>query len=108
MTNRRVLEATQEKNLVSSSLVSDHSIIIPPCFIGDNVRLVNAVIGPYVSVGANSVVQDSVISDSIIQANSKITSAVISNSMIGNHASYAGSKRDLSIGDFNILSETAN
>lgn len=105
MTNRRVLEICRDKDLVSKTHTSSNSVIIPPCFIGDNVKLVNSVVGPFVSVGANSVIQDSVVSDSIVQANSKITSAVISNSMIGNHASYVGARRDLSVGDYNVLNE---
>jgi glucose-1-phosphate thymidylyltransferase len=102
-TNRRVLELCKEKDLVSKTHVASNAVIIPPCFIGDQVKLVNCVVGPYVSVGANSVIQDAVVSNSIIQANTRVTSAVIHNSMIGNHAEFSGAKADLSIGDYCVM-----
>lgn len=102
-TNQRVLEFNRENKLISTSVVNSNSIIIEPCYIGENVKLLNSVVGPHVSIGANSMIENSVIKNSIIQTNTKIDSANISNTMIGNHVEYKGKADDLSIGDYNII-----
>ncbi|MBX7095833.1 MAG: NTP transferase domain-containing protein [Flavobacteriales bacterium] len=99
-TNQRVLENHKKENMVSASAKVMNSVIVPPCFIGENVSLHNSVIGPHVSIGMNSVVENSIISNSIIQTHAKIADAHISNSMIGNFAEYKGKAADLSIGDY--------
>ncbi|MGB0849727.1 MAG: sugar phosphate nucleotidyltransferase [Bacteroidia bacterium] len=98
-TNQRVLANATEK-LVSDSVQLENSEIIEPCFIGENVRLKNAKVGPYVSIGDNTVVENSVIDNTIIQTESHIQNANITNSMIGNKAFYDGSANEVSIGDF--------
>jgi glucose-1-phosphate thymidylyltransferase len=105
-TNQRILEYNKEKNLVSKSVKNTNSVVIQPCYIGENVTLVNSVVGPYVSIGSNSVIQDSVIRNSIFQNNVKITCAVINNSMLGNNVEYKNCNAELSIGDFSTQ-ETA-
>ena len=99
-TNKKVLELNNEflENNTSASLTN--SIVIPPCYIGDNVELTSSIIGPFVSVGDNTKITNCVINNSLIQENSTIKSAVLSNSMIGNNTSYIGKEIDLSIGDF--------
>ena len=69
-TNKQVLgfEHDAGNNLVSSDVVLQNSEIIQPCFIGENVVLKNTKIGPYVSIGANSVVENSTIENSLIQS----------------------------------------
>jgi glucose-1-phosphate thymidylyltransferase len=99
-TNQRILEFNKGKNLVSSSHQSHNSVIIEPCYIGENVKLVNSVVGPYVSIGNNSVIEDSVIRNSIVQTHSKISCANIQNSMFGNYVDFKSSNSELSIGDY--------
>ena len=84
-TNKRVLEIKHAKNKIASSVINKNSVIIAPCFIGENVQLINSVVGPHVSVGDNSKIINSVVTNSIIQNNTNIETAVIDNSMIGNH-----------------------
>ncbi|MFK7901134.1 MAG: nucleotidyltransferase, partial [Cyclobacteriaceae bacterium] len=61
------------------------------------------VIGPYVSIGDNSSVKNSLISESIIQKDTTINHVHLKNSMIGNHVSLEGTPRDMSLGDFNTV-----
>ena len=104
-TNKQVLgfEHKAENNLVSNDVVLENSEIIQPCFVGENVVLKNTKIGPYVSIGANSVVEDSVIVNSLIQSNVEISNANLDNAMIGNHAKYNGKYTSVSIGDYTEL-----
>lgn len=106
-TNQRVLEYDLEKGiqLVASSAKQINSVIIPPCFIGENVIIENSIIGPHVSIGANSRIIKANIVNSNIQTNAHIENAIIKNSMIGSFTSYKGLARDLSIGDYSTIDE---
>ena len=104
-TNQRVLEhdLAKGKNTIAEDVVTENSIIIPPCFIGKNVKIYNSVIGPHVSVGEGSVINTSIIKNSIVQNNSSIGNALLKDSMIGNNVTYKGNLSDLSLGDYSII-----
>ncbi|WP_276367151.1 sugar phosphate nucleotidyltransferase [Chryseolinea sp. H1M3-3] len=104
-TNQRYLEFIKDQPLVSKKVKLINSLIIPPCFIGDGVILENSVIGPYVSVGENSRVVDSRIRNSIIQKEATLRNAMLENSMLGNFTIFEGSVQDLSLGDFNSITQ---
>jgi glucose-1-phosphate thymidylyltransferase len=101
-TNARMLELIEGEELISPSASIQNSIVILPCYIGDNVVITDAVVGPHVSLGNNTTVYKSVISRSIIQTASHIENKVIHNSMIGNSVSLRGQAEDLSIGDYTV------
>lgn len=103
-TNQRVLEIKKDAAAVDQSVISENSVIIPPVYIGKNVRLNGAVVGPYVSLGDGCIVERSLISNSIVQSNTKITTANITNSMVGNHSEYSGTVNELSISDYSTIS----
>ncbi len=103
-TNQRILEFIKdEKNLIASNAIFNNSTIIPPCYIGENVKIENSVIGPHASIGNNTTIKNSVIDNSIIQQNTTITDARLSNAMIGSFASFKGEKKNLSIGDYTTI-----
>tara|TARA_R110001632_G_scaffold99271_1_gene206009 strand:+ start:12501 stop:13517 length:1017 start_codon:yes stop_codon:yes gene_type:complete len=104
-TNKQVLGFEHDKgnNLVADSVTLENSEIIQPCYIGENVVLKNTKIGPYVSIGENSFIEDSEISNSLIQTNVQISNAKLENAMIGNHAKYDGNYTSVSIGDYTEL-----
>jgi glucose-1-phosphate thymidylyltransferase len=104
-TNKQTLgfEYAAGKNLVSSDVVLNNSEIIQPCYVGKNVVLTDTKIGPYVSIGENSVVENSTIVNSLIQTNVAISNANLNNAMIGNYATYNAKYSSVSIGDFTEL-----
>ena len=99
-TNKRMLEINKNNLKIPSTLKSIDSTIIQPCFIGENVVIKNSVVGPHVSVGANTKIEGSVISNSIVQKNSSIRHSVLDNSMIGNFAEYIQQPEELSLSDY--------
>lgn len=103
-TNSKILSFEKEEfeNIPASAKVSN-SLIIPPCFIGENVVIENSKIGPNVSLGDGTKVVNSNIDNSLIQENSEITHANLSNSMIGNFVKYNGASRDISLGDYSVM-----
>ena len=100
-TNQRVLEFEKGKPFLrGKNIETNNSIIIEPCFIGDNVKISNSIIGPHASIGANSIIEGGIVKNSIVQTSSKITSANICNSMLGEGAEVKGKSLDLSISDY--------
>jgi glucose-1-phosphate thymidylyltransferase len=99
-TNQRILEFNKDTSMISKTHNSFNSVIIHPCYIGENVSLINSIVGPHVSIGDNSVIEDSVVKNSIVQTNSKIAYANIHNSMFGNHVYYKSHRSELSLGDY--------
>ena len=106
-TNQQVLINEQKKgvNTVHDSVKLNNSIIVPPCFIGENVILTNSVIGPHVSLGKDSTIENAVISNSIIQHDVQLNNVVIKDSMIGSKSNYQGLARVLSLGDYSDVNE---
>jgi glucose-1-phosphate thymidylyltransferase len=101
-TNTRVLEYNKSKDMIDSSAKIINSEIIPPCFIGANSKIQNCVIGPYVSIGQETTIIDSEIKNTIIQSQSHLTNAKLSNSMLGNLVQFNGHNitQEISIGDY--------
>ena len=84
-------------------LKSKNSKIIEPCFIGENVVLNNATIGPNVSIGNHCTIENSTIKNSLIQTHTTIKNADLEDAMIGNHVTYDGNFKTVSIGDYSVL-----
>lgn len=102
-TNQRVLEFDKgKKELRANNVTLENSVVIEPCYLGENVKIVNSIVGPHVTLGKGTIVENSVIRNSIVQTNAKLISANIVNSMVGNHAEVKGKSLDLSVGDYNI------
>jgi glucose-1-phosphate thymidylyltransferase len=100
-TNQRVLELKNNKEeLVAASAKIENSVIIAPCFIGENVVVKNSVVGPHVSLEANVEVVDSRLRNCIIQSHSIVKNAQIENSILGKNVTYIEKPRELSLGDF--------
>jgi glucose-1-phosphate thymidylyltransferase len=104
-TNKQVLDFEEKagNNLVDKSVILENSEIIQPCYVGKNVTLKNTKIGPFVSIGENSTIEDSTIENSLIQTNVNIINADLNGAMIGNHATYNGKFTSVSIGDYTEL-----
>lgn len=104
-TNSRMLNFLHKdgSNLVSDTVRIENSTIIPPCFIGENVVLINTTVGPNVSLGNATHVTNSKIKNSLVQTHAHIKNANLDNAMIGNHATFDGNFKSISIGDYSVL-----
>lgn len=103
-TNLRVLEMKYPNNHIATSAKINNSVIIPPCFIGDDVIIESSVVGPHVSIGNNTKVTNSILKNSIVRDHAQLKDAGIDNSLIGNYVHYHGQLKDLSIGDYSTES----
>lgn len=77
----------------------DNCIIIHPVHIGQDCDLTNSIIGPYVTLGANTKLEHAIVSDSIIGDYASIHDIVLRNSVVGSDASIGGLRQSLNIGD---------
>lgn len=102
-TNQRILTLTADQVSIPASANISESVILPPCFIGEHVRIERSVIGPHVSIGDGTTVADSRIQNTLIQNNSTIENKLLSGSMVGNHAKLLGRSQDISVGDYNVI-----
>lgn len=104
-TNQRILELKNgNEELIHSSLQTENAVIIEPCYIGKDVVIKNSVVGPHVSLEGNIQIEDSRISNTIIQVDSIVKNACIENSMLGKSVNYDGKAQNISIGDFSTRS----
>ena len=103
-TNGKILQYEKEEfaNFPATAEI-ENSLIIPPCFIGENVKIKNSKIGPYVSLGNGTCIENSNIENSLIQEKTVINHGNLSNSMIGSNAQYFGVSREISLGDYSVL-----
>jgi glucose-1-phosphate thymidylyltransferase len=76
-----------------------NTIIIPPVAIDPTCIINNAIIGPYVTVGEHTQINDCIIRDSIIGSYSVISNAMLHRSVIGNDATIIGRSKSLNLGD---------
>jgi glucose-1-phosphate thymidylyltransferase len=73
--------------------------IIPPVHIEDGVTLRKSTIGPNVSIGAGSVIEETEISHSIIGSRSTITRSALTHSLVGDETILVGVKGEVTVGD---------
>lgn len=77
----------------------ENTIIIPPVSIGEGCNIKNSVIGPNVTIGDSTVLNYTIVKDSIIGSFSKLYDVVLDDSLIGSDTGIKGETRSLNIGD---------
>ncbi|RFM34756.1 sugar phosphate nucleotidyltransferase [Chitinophaga silvisoli] len=77
----------------------ENAIIIPPVSIGEGCNIKNSIIGPNVAIGDNTVINYSIVKDSIIGSYSNLYEVVLKSSLIGSDANIRGLSQSLNIGD---------
>ncbi|WPY98777.1 sugar nucleotidyltransferase [Christiangramia sp. OXR-203] len=104
-TNGRMLNFLHQdgEKLMADSVKIKDSEITEPCYIGENVELINAKIGPNVSIGDGTKIENSTIKNSLIQTFAEVKNAKLDNAMIGNFARFDGEFTQISIGDYSVL-----
>lgn len=95
-TNRVLLD---EKEDVNGKHEIVDSVIIHPVAIGENVKIVNSVVGPHASIADDSVVENSIISDSVIGSRTHVSKLNLQSSIVGDEANLVGKHNSLNIGD---------
>ena len=96
-------ESTKKEDFARKQITIDKSFIKNPIFIGENSKIVNSVIGPYVSIGNDSHIENSILENCVIEQAVSLKKIISSNSIIGSNAQISNiSKDNLIIGDKTI------
>jgi glucose-1-phosphate thymidylyltransferase len=77
----------------------ENTIIIPPVSIAEGCDIKNSVIGPNVAIGEHTILNYTIVKDSIIGSYSKLYDVVLDDSLIGSDTQIKGETRSLNIGD---------
>jgi len=96
-TNRHLLERTQYYKK------REGNIIIPPVYIADSAKISETIMGPYVSIGEDVTVKNSVIKDSIINRGATVENALLTESIVGEKASVKGGYKRLNVSDSSLV-----
>ena len=99
-TNQEILKYIPADDLRCETAKVKNSLILEPCYIGKDVVIKNSVVGPYVSIGDNTEIDNALVNNSIIQSESVLKGVNAENSMVGNHVNIEGNPTDLSVGDY--------
>ena len=95
--------STKSKLRISASKAAWHSILgkgkEEPVSIGGGCNIKNSIIGPNVTIGENSIIDSSILKDSIIGSFSNLYDIVLDDSVIGSDTNLRGESRSLNIGD---------
>ncbi|SMO63667.1 glucose-1-phosphate thymidylyltransferase [Gracilimonas mengyeensis] len=79
------------------------SKIIPPVYIGDNVKIENSTVGPKVSIENDTVIKNSKIENTIIRDHADLDEVETEGSTIGAHTTLKNVKGKVDVGDHSSL-----
>ena len=99
-TNRTILEKGRAKR---PSTVPPGVTIVDPVYIEENVTLASSTIGPNVSVGAGSIIEDSELRDTVVGVGARVTRSRLSSSLIGDAAHVSGIKGQVNVSDHSVV-----
>jgi glucose-1-phosphate thymidylyltransferase len=102
-TNQRVLEHMKSRGEIPVRHFSEDVKILEPCFIADDVKISNSVIGPYVSIGSGCNINNATISNSIVQEGCVISNISFTRSMLGKHVVMNGGEQTFSLSDYSTV-----
>jgi glucose-1-phosphate thymidylyltransferase len=100
--NKFLLEeySTKKEDYRSLNIVVDRSFIRNPVDIGMNSKIINSVVGPYVSIGKNSFISNCILENCVIEESVILKNMISENSIIGSNVKIENiSKDNLIIGD---------
>jgi glucose-1-phosphate thymidylyltransferase len=79
--------------------LSGDTHIIPPVFIHPSAKVKGSVVGPNTSIGKDSIIENSIIKDSILGERVQVTDSMLNTSLLGNDARVEGHFGKFNLGD---------
>jgi len=80
-----------------------NSVLIEPVHIGKGARVSGSILGPYVSVAEGTVIEESIIKNSILNTNNLVRNVILEGSLLGDEVKLAGAARRMNIGDHSLI-----
>ena len=91
-TNRALLEKKSTSRQLTGVVVNE------PVYMSPTAKLSNCIIGPFTTIGANAVINESIVRNSIISEDAQVHKALLDNSIVGNGAVVRGGYKRINIG----------
>ncbi len=82
----------------------DGVVIVPPVHIAPSANITRSVIGPYVSVGEDALIEESVLRDTIVGSGAHLKGCNLEHSLIGDQAVVEAGSRRLNVGESSQVS----
>lgn len=101
-TNRFLLQQQSESPTIPGS------VVVPPVVVDPTAKIRNSVIGPYASVGAGVTINNSIVTDSIVDEGAQIETMLLRDSIVGRQAFVRGDFMRLNVGDSSDIVLAAN
>ena len=98
-TNRSLLTKLYSEETSTQAYEFDGSLIKPPVSIGRDVRIVNSIVGPFVTVADGVTITNSIIRNSIVSEHATVENMLLDASIIADNAKAAGHSYALNVGD---------
>lgn len=97
-TNRYLLQ----KNHFCAGDITD-SVLIEPVCVAEGATVRGCILGPNVSVAAGTLIEESIIKDSIINADCQVRCMNLEGSILGDKVQLTGAQRRMNIGDHSLI-----
>jgi glucose-1-phosphate thymidylyltransferase len=91
-TNRALLEKKSTSRQLTGVVVNE------PVYMSPTAKLSNCIIGPFTTIGANAIINESIVRNSIISEDAQVHKALLDNSIVGNGAVVRGGYKRINIG----------
>ncbi len=79
------------------------AVLVPPVFIHPTAQIENSIVGPNVSIGADCIVENSIISDSILEDDAQTNRVILESSLIGRSAHISRRAGIINAGDNTVV-----
>jgi glucose-1-phosphate thymidylyltransferase len=100
-TNRYLLEHGH-----AQAIQVQNAVLVPPVYVAPTATIVNAIVGPYVTVGDQVTISESIVRDTIIDAGSTVENIALEHSLVGRNVTIKGSFNRVNIGDNDLIDLT--
>ena len=105
MGNKYLLEqnSIRVEDFQEFNITVEKSFIKNPVYIGKNTKIINSVIGPFISIGDDSYIENCILENSVIESRAHLNNIISKNSIIGSNVKVENiSKDNLIIGDKSV------
>ncbi len=96
-TNRYLLDQ------MATTAAIEGSVVIPPSFVDPSATIEHAVVGPYASIGANAIVRNAIVNDSIVDEGATVEEVHLVRSIVGRGAHVSGAATELNVSDLSMV-----